>query len=340
MKMTVGIIGVTGYAGQELLRLLLNHAGVAVRYLASRRLKNPVPAEELLPGMRTPADLEVRPVLLSEAVNECNLLFLALPHGVAMEWAPKLFQKEGLRVIDLSGDFRLHSPALFKQAYGLRRAVYGLPEMHREVIRKARWVANPGCYPTAALLALAPLAEKGWLQSKGTIVDAKSGASGAGRSAKEELLFCEIHENCRPYRVSGHAHHPEMEQELQGLSRKGVRLIFVPHLIPMDRGLCVTAYAPLPRRVPLKQMRALYEERYASEPFVQILPEECWPQTKSVRGTNQCQIGLHLDPSSGHLIVMAVIDNLGKGAAGQAVQNMNLLCDFRETEGLLLPNEG
>lgn len=341
MKPTIGIVGVTGYSGQELLRILLRHASVSVQYLASRRLKKPVPAGELLPAFGS-ADLEIVPFQLSEA-QKVDLLFLALPHGVAMGLAPRLSRKQGLRVIDLSGDFRLHSSFLFAKAYGmphqaaslLRSAVYGLPELHREALQKTNWVANPGCYPTAVLLALAPLAEAGLLQPEGLVVDAKSGASGAGRTAKEELLFGEVNENFRAYKVEGHPHTPEMEQELQGLAKKKIRMTFVPHLVPMDRGIYATIYAPLRRRIGGKQLRALYEKRYGSEPFVRILPEGVWPQTKTVAGTNRCEIGLRIDPQTNRVIVISALDNLVKGAAGQAVQNMNLLLDFQETTGLI-----
>ncbi len=341
MKPTLGIVGVTGYSGQELLKILLRHPSVSVQYLASRRLKEAAPVGELLPAFSS-SDLEISPFQLSEA-QKVDLLFLALPHGVAMELAPPLMKKEGLRVIDLSGDFRLHSAPGFAKAYGmthrapalLRQAAYGLPELHREAVRKTRWVANPGCYPTAVLLALAPLAEAGLLQTNGLIVDAKSGVSGAGRSAKEDLLFCEVNENLRAYKVEGHPHTPEMEQELQALSKKKISMTFVPHLVPMDRGIYATIYVPLRRKTPEKQLRALYEKRYGLEPFVQILPEGVWPQAKSVAGTNRCDINLRLDPSGDRVIVISALDNLVKGAAGQAVQNMNLLLDFPEETGLL-----
>lgn len=343
MKPSVGIVGVTGYSGQELLRILLRHPSVSVQYLASRRLKEPAAAGELLPAFRSASALEIVPFRLSEALKRVDLLFLALPHGVAMELAPAILHRDAIRVIDLSGDFRLRSTATFAKAYGfphraaasLRQAVYGLPELHRDLIRKSRWVANPGCYSTAALLALAPLAEAGLLRPEGLVIDAKSGTSGAGRSAKEETLFCEVNENLRAYKVGSHQHAPEMEQELQGLARRKISVTFVPHLVPMDRGIYATLYAPLGRKVSEKQLRSLYEKRYALEPFVRLLPEGVWPETKAVQGTNLCEIGLHLDSQTNRVIVIAALDNLVKGAAGQAVQNMNLLLDFQETTGLL-----
>ncbi len=342
MKLSVGIVGVTGYAGQELLRLLLAHPHVCVSYLASRRLQESTPLGERLPAFAN-EELEIHPFRVKEALDRTDLLFLALPPGVAMELAPQLLRKEGQKIVDLSGDFRLSSAGVFAKAYGmphrkpalLREAAYGLPELNRERIQKVRWVANPGCYPTAALLALSPLAEAGLLKPVGTVIDAKSGITGAGRSAKEETLFSELNENLRAYKVGGHQHVPEMEQELRRVGRKNVRLLFVPHLVPMDRGIHATIYAPLTRRVPEKKLRSLLIQRYQNEPFIRILPEGVWPQTKAVTGTNFCDINLRLDPVSNQLVILSAIDNLGKGAAGQAVQNMNLLCGSAETTGLL-----
>ena len=337
MKLSVGIVGVTGYTGQELLRLLRGHPHVSISYLASLRLEKSVPLEEF----------EIQPFRAKEALDRTDLLFLALPHGAAMQLAPQLLRKEGQKIIDFSGDFRLSSASVFSKAYGmphrqpalLRQAAYGLPELNREQIRKVRWVANPGCYPTATLLALAPLAEAGLLKREGTVVDAKSGVTGAGRSLKEELLYSEMNENLWAYKVDKHQHVPEMEQELRRLGPKNVRLLFVPHQVPMDRGIYATIYAPLAKRLAENKLRALFLKRYQSEPFVRILPEGVWPQTKPVAGTNFCDINLHRDPVSNQLVILSVIDNLGKGAAGQAVQNMNLLCDLPETTGLI-PDTG
>lgn len=320
MAISVGIIGFTGYAGQELLKLLSRHPHVLVSYLGSRRFKfDP-----------------------KKAAATCELLFLALPHGEAMKLAPSLLKKPDLRIIDLSGDFRLKSASVFKQAYGLThtagswlaKAVYGLPELNREKIPGSRLVANPGCYPTATLLALAPLAQNHLLVPGGVIVDAKSGVTGAGRSLTEEMLFCEVNENFRAYKVDKHQHLPEMEQELGRLSGRKLPMTFVPHLAPMDRGLYATLYVTLGKQISEGALRALYEQHYKEEPFIQILPKGCWPQVKSVAGTNRCDIGIHRDPSGKKAILLAAIDNLGKGAAGQAVQNMNLLLSLPETTAL------
>lgn len=344
MKTTVGVIGITGYSGQELLRILLGHPTVSMGYLGARSLESPRPLGDLLPAFRGLSSLEVRPLNLARAADSCELLFLCLPHGVAMELVPKALKKRaGIRIIDLSGDFRLRSAGTYRQAYHLRhkspallqRAVYGLSEWERQAIASAQVVANPGCYATAALLGTAPLAEAGLLKSQGLIVDAKSGVTGAGRSFKEELLFTEVNEDLRAYRVNAHQQMPEMEQGLASVSGRAVRMTFVPHLVPLNRGIYATIYAPLARGLSEKGLRALYEERYETEPFIRILPEGTWPQVKSVAGTNFCDIGLRLDRRGNQAILLAAIDNLGKGAAGQAVQNMNLLCGIPETAGLL-----
>lgn len=343
-------MGVTGYAGQELLRLLVKHPHASIEYLGSRQVSAPRPLGEIVPTFRSqiPNGLRVEPLEPAgpleptQALKRCELIFLALPHGVAMGLVPPMLKKPRMRVIDLSGDFRLTSRQRFTQAYGLKRtaasllpkAVYGLPEWKRTEIRGARLVANPGCYATATLLGLAPLAKEGLLKSDGLIVDAKSGVTGAGRSLKEELLFPEVNEDLRAYRVNQHQHIPEIEQELAVLRKRTVRITFVPHLVPLNRGLYATLYAPLSKRLSDSRLRALYRKHYEKEPFIRLLPEGSWPSMKSVAGTNQCEIGLASNPKTESAIVVAAIDNLGKGAAGQAVQNMNLLFGLPETLGL------
>ena len=343
MAISVGIVGVTGYTGQELLKILLRHPEVSVEYLASRRLEKSCPVGSLLPAFRGVGQLHVHPFKLSDAARKCDLLFLALPHGVAMELAPKILRSSStIRIIDLSGDFRLHSAKTFQAAYRIRHtatsflkeAAYGLSEWEREPIRSARLVANPGCYATAALLGLAPLAKAGLLAKEGLIVDAKSGVSGAGRSAKEELLFCEVNEDLRAYKVNAHQHIPEMEQELHRVGGRSIAMTFVPHLVPMNRGIYATIYAPLTRRVTGTQLRATFEKQYDDEPFIRILTEKSWPQVKSVTGTNMSEIGLQLSENGRQAIVIVALDNLVKGASGQAVQNMNLMFGFEETAAL------
>jgi len=338
MRIPVGIVGVTGYAGQELLRILLRHPCACVQYLGSRRLKKPTTFGN---------SLKILPFNPKAAAAQCEILFLALPHGEAMRLAPELLKKSDLKIVDFSGDFRLKSTNTFRKAYGmthtaagsLKEAVYGLPELHRSEIPKHRLVANPGCYPTATLLALAPLAKEGLIAADGLIVDAKSGVTGAGRSVNEDLLFCEVNEDLRAYKVDGHQHTPEMEQELGRLAGRKISLTFVPHLVPMNRGLYATLYVTLKRRLRESAIRELFERRYDDEPFIRILPKGSWPRVQSVAGTNACEIGLHLDPSGRRAVLLSAIDNLGKGAAGQAVQNMNLLFGLPETTGLTPSSE-
>ena len=326
MKIDVGVMGVTGYAGRELVRILLNHPHVQLRYLASRQISHSQPAGELIPSFRFARELKVHPFKLKEALKACELFFLTLPNGLAMGLAPAILKKSGTKVIDLSSDFRLKKS---------RGTVYGLTEYAREAVPSARLVANPGCYPTAILLGTLPLAFSGLLRKEGLIADVKSGVTGAGRGLKEELLFCEVNEDLRAYRVNAHPHIPEIEEQLRLLSGRGVKIVFVPHLVPLNRGLYATLYAPLTKKITEGALRAIYENRYRKEPFVRLLPEGKFPQVKSVAGTNGCEIGLRLDAKKNLAIVLVAIDNLGKGAAGQAVQNMNLLYGFEETVGLL-----
>ena len=332
MKIQVGIVGVRGYAGQELFKLLSRHPHVLISYLGSTQIKSPVSFE----GMR------IQPFDPKKAAASCEILFLALPHGEAMRLVPPLLNNPDLRIIDFSGDFRIKAASVFKKAYGFThtaapwagKAVYGLPELNREAIPGCRLVANPGCYPTATLLALAPLAKKKLLVPGGVIVDAKSGVTGAGRSAKENMMFCEMNEDFRAYKVDKHQHVPEMEQELEKLAGRKISMTFVPHLAPMNRGIYATIYVTLAKKISEAGLRHLYEHQYKEEPFVKVLPEGTWPELKSVNGTNRCEIGLHLDPSGKKAVILAAIDNLGKGAAGQAVQNMNLLLTLPETTAL------
>jgi N-acetyl-gamma-glutamyl-phosphate reductase len=266
----------------------------------------------------------VQPLRWRQAAASCDLLFLALPGGVSKRAVPRLLRQPALRIIDLSADFRT----------GLSGAAYGLTEWNREAIQASRLVANPGCYPTAALLALGPLAEARVLQPRGVTVDAKSGVTGAGRSLREELLFPEVNEDLRAYQVNTHRHIPEMERALRRWSGRAIGVTFVPHLVPMQRGLYATVYAPLKRAMPERRIRAIFQKRYSAEPFIQLLPDGVWPHTRSVAGTNQCQIGVQADPRNRRAILTAAIDNLGKGAAGQAVQNLNVMLGFDETAGL------
>lgn len=332
----VGIVGGTGYTGAELLRLLVRHPSVRVRLLTSRQEAGKR-ADALFPQLRGFTDLtfsEPDPAALAD----CQAVFFATPHGTAMQMAPKLLD-QGVKVLDLSADFRLKNPATFRQWYKLEHAspqllgeaVYGLPEIHRDAIRKARLVACPGCYPTAVQLGLLPLIENNLALPGSIIADCKSGVTGAGRELKASSLFAEVAESLKAYGVDGHRHHPEIEQSLAAVAAEPVPVTFVPHLVPMNRGIHATLYADLQRDT---DVQALYEMRYSDEPFVDVLPPGAHPETRSVRGANHCRIAVHRAGFGRRVVILAVIDNLVKGAAGQAVQCFNLMFGFDETAGL------
>ena len=331
----VGIVGGTGYTGVELLRLLAGHAQVELQVITSRSEAGGA-VSALFPNLRGFVDLafsEPDPALL----GRCDVVFFATPNGTAMTMTRELLNT-GVRVIDLAADFRLKDAALWEQWYGmphacpdlLAEAVYGLPEMNREQLRKARLVANPGCYPTAVTLGFLPLVEAGVVDVQHLIADAKSGVSGAGRKAEIGLLLGEAGENMKAYGVAGHRHLPEIQQNLvQAGGGKG--LTFIPHLTPMIRGIHASLYARLQKEVDLQD---LFVKRYEGEPFVDVLPAGSLPETRSVRGGNMCRIAVHRPGHGDTVVVLSVIDNLVKGAAGQAVQNMNILFGLEETLGL------
>ncbi len=332
-----GIVGGTGYTGVELLRLLATHPHVELTAITSRGEKG-VKVSQLFPNLRGRVDLAfIEP---DDAVlKDCEVVFFATPNGVAMKSAPTLLEA-GVKVIDLAADFRLRQVGEWEQWYGmphacpelLAEAVYGLPEMNREAIRHARLVANPGCYPTAVQLGFLPLLEPGVIDPQSLIADAKSGVSGAGRKAEVGILLCEAGDNFKAYSVPAHRHHPEIRQGLTAASGKPVELVFTPHLTPMIRGIHATLYATLTD--PDVDLQALFEKRYIAEPFVDVLPPKSHPETRSVRGSNQCRLAVHRPQNGKTVVVLSVIDNLVKGAAGQAVQNMNLMFDLPETAGL------
>lgn len=333
----VGVVGGTGYTGVELLRLLVQHPRVRLRMVTSRSEAGR-PLDDLFPNLRGLTELTFT-TPDSEALAACDLVFFATPNGTAMKMAPQLLAG-GSRIIDLAADFRLQNPAEWEQWYGephacpevLAGAVYGLPELNREAIREARVVANPGCYPTAVQLGFLPLIEQGLVDNSRLIADCKSGVSGAGRKANVAALLCEAGENFKAYAVPGHRHLPEIRQGLSEVAQQPVGLTFVPHLTPMIRGIHATLYAEL--RDETHAFQALYEARFRDEPFVDIMPAGSHPETRSVRGANHCRIALHRPQEGGTLVVLSVIDNLVKGAAGQALQNMNLMFGFEETLGL------
>ena len=334
-----GIVGATGYSGAELLRLLLKHPHVQVAAVTSQS-ETGKPVTGFFPSLRGHIDLNFTDPY-TPALAGCDVVFFATPNGTAMKHAGSLLQA-GTRVIDLSADFRLHDAELWSRWYGmphadvalLEQSVYGLPELNRDRIISARLVANPGCYPTAIILALIPLLEKKYIDTQDLIANAISGISGAGRKAVTGLLYTETCESFKAYGVPGHRHLPEISQILHQVSGGDVSLTFVPHLAPMARGIHATVYARLIHDV---DIQGLYELRYESEPFIDVMPSGAHPETRSVRGSNTCRLAVHKVDAGKRLVILSVIDNLVKGAAGQAVQNMNLMCGFEETTGLDTP---
>jgi N-acetyl-gamma-glutamyl-phosphate reductase len=334
----VGIVGVSGYSGETALELLLKHPHVRVTYVSANNTTGKI--ADIWPQLAGKTDLYCGTVDLKKAIALCDVVFLALPHTTSMTLTPPLL-KAGRSVVDLSGDYRLSS-AQYKKWYGaphtdaanLRKAVYGLPELYRENIKKAKLVSNPGCYPTAALLALAPVMSVHGKSAKSIIIDAKSGVSGAGRKASLALNFCEVHENFKAYKVLNHQHAPEIDLYLSKISGKAVKVNFVPHLLPVNRGILETIYVLADEKLSLSSLHKMYKQFYKTEPFVRILPLGQQPELRNVVGTNMCDIGLALNPDKNLFVITSAIDNLVKGAAGQAVQNMNIMFGFKETAGL------
>lgn len=333
----VGIVGGTGYTGVELLRLLAQHPMVELKAVTSRTEAGML-VSQMYPNLRGRVDLPFSEPTL-ESLGACDVVFFATPNGVAMKQVPELLA-QGVKVIDLAADFRLKDPAEWQQWYGmphtspdlLAEAVYGLPEINREAIKTARLVANPGCYPTAVQLGFLPLLKAGLIDSQSLIADAKSGVSGAGRKAEVATLLCEAGDSFKAYGVAGHRHLPEIKQGLATMSGASVGLTFVPHLLPMIRGIHATLYARLTADV--SDIQALYEQTYQNEAFVDVLPAGSHPETRSVRGANMCRMAVHRPQGGNTVVILSVIDNLVKGAAGQAVQNMNIMCGLPETTGL------
>ena len=340
---SVGIVGGTGYTGVELLRLLLRHPQVTVRVLTSRTEAGKRVAD-MFPSLRGHTDLEFSDLNL-DLLKQCDVVFFATPHGVAMQHAKELVAAQ-TQVIDLAADFRLQNLEQFEKWYGLQHScpdilqnsAYGLTELNRERIKQASVIGNPGCYPTTVQLGLAPLlkSEQNLVNPSSIIIDAKSGVSGAGRKASMGMIYSENADNFKAYGVSGHRHHPEIVEALENISgQKGVfdHIVFVPHLVPMIRGMLSTIYLDLTEQGANTDIQALYEQFYADEKFVDVMPPNSSPETRSVRGANELRIALY-KPQPHKLIVLSVQDNLVKGAAGQAVQNMNLMFDFAEDAGL------
>lgn len=332
----VGIVGGTGYTGVELLRLLARHPEAEIAVITSRGEAG-VAVADMFPSLRGSVELKFEDPAKAN-LRGCDVVFFATPNGIAMQQAPALLE-EGVRVIDLAADFRIKDVSEWQKWYGMEhaspgwveKAVYGLPEVNRALIGGARLIANPGCYPTAVQLGFLPLVEAGLIDSAHLVADAKSGVSGAGRKAETHILFSEAADNFKAYGVSGHRHLPEIRQGLSAAAKGEVGLTFVPHLTPMIRGIHATLYARISTD---SDFQSLYEQRYAGEPFVDVLPPKSHPETRSVRASNHCRIAVHRPQGGDTLVVLSVIDNLVKGAAGQALQNMNIMFGFEEDAGL------
>jgi len=337
----VGIVGVSGYTGQELIRILLKHPKVKISGLFSSSLYSKS-IQEIYPEFSSQINLVCSKPDPDDIIKKCDLVFLALPHTHSMEIAAKLL-KAGKSVIDLSADYRIKDIKIFEEFYkhkhkdkpGVKESVYGLPELNRAKIKHARLVANPGCYPTAAILSLAPLIVNKLIDLNSIIIDAKSGVSGAGKKLAQRLLSCEGREDFKAYKVGVHQHTPEINQELSNLAGKKIKITFVPHLLPINRGILETVYIKKTKRSKLKTKNIvnLFKKFYKDEPFVRIKKEGEFPNIKDVVGTNFCDIGIR--DNSEQIILICVIDNLLKGASGQAVQNMNIMYKFGETTGLV-----
>ena len=332
----VGVVGGTGYTGVELLRLLAQHPDVTITAITSRGEAGTRVAD-MFPSLRGHVSLKFSDPAVAR-LNQCDLVFFATPNGIAMKQAPELLDA-GVKVIDLAADFRLKDAAIWEKWYGiphecpqwLGKAVYGLPEVNREAIKNAQLVANPGCYPTATQLGFLPLIESGVVDVMSLIADAKSGISGAGRKVETNILFSEAADNFKAYGVPGHRHLPEISQGLSNAAGRSVGLTFVPHLTPMIRGIHATLYARITKEA---DYQLLFERRYEHEPFVDVLPSGSHPGTRTVRASNVCRIAVHRPQAGDTVVVLSVIDNLVKGAAGQAIQNMNLMFGLDECIGL------
>jgi len=336
-KKRIGIIGATGYTGSELVRILVNHPEVEIALITSES-RSGEKFSDIHTSFRGIVDIVLQPASQVEQ-TDLDLVFLALPHGVSMDFVKKYHQKP-FKIVDLSGDFRLDSPEVYHQWYqkehvyreGFDSAVFGLPELNRENIKQSDLIANPGCFPTTAILGLAPLLSEGMIESRGIIVDSKTGVTGAGVKPKEVTHFPNVNDNFKAYGLKKHRHTIEIQDTLNKLSSDEVNLQFTPHLLPVDRGILSTIYARPVKEVTTADLNALYLRYYEGHPFVRITPEA--PSIKDVRASNYCNIYITHDERTGNIMVLSVIDNLVKGAAGQAIQNMNLMLGFDETTGL------
>jgi len=341
----VAIIGGSGYTGGELLRLLISHPQVKITAVTSERSASKS-VSELFPNLKNiPLSPAFEPLDIGKLIKKADHFFLCLPHKTSQKVVFNLY-KTGKRIIDLSADFRIKDSAVYKEWYKtvhlypqlLKKSVYGLSEIYREKITNAQIIANPGCYPISVILGLAPIMKSSFVDFDSIIIDSKSGISGAGRNPEQAFMFSEVNESLKAYAITTHRHIPEIEQELSNLAKKKIKIIFTPHLIPMDRGILSTIYVKLKNDARYTmhdtRLREIYQKFYTKEPFVRVLPAGEYPNTKAVRGTNFCDISVFYDKRKNSLIIVTVIDNLLKGASGQAVQNMNIMHGFDETEGL------
>ncbi len=335
----VAIAGASGYTGAELCRILCNHKHIEITAATSRQYAGQK-LSEIFPHLREKTNVVCENTPIEKLLEKADVFFTAVPHKAAMDLVPSLLEA-GKKVIDLSADFRIKDPEIYEEWYQkhtcrdyINRAVYGLPERYREQIKNTDLVANPGCYPTSIILGLAPLLQHGAIIADSIIADSKSGTSGAGRSAAVASLYCEVADGFRAYKVCAHRHTPEIEQELSLVAGNSLKLSFTPHLLPISRGILSTIYATLKSGFDSEDIDKMYATAYNKEPFVRYLGLGKIPATQYVRGSNFCDIGFSIDKRTNRIIVMSAIDNIGKGASGQAIQNMNLLCGFAEDEGL------
>lgn len=340
--MNIGIVGATGYGGVELIRFLQNHPHVTLKAIISTS-QSGTEFTEIYPHLTSIIKQKLEPLDVEKLAKELDLIFFATPAGVSKEMIPQ-FVERGVRCIDVSGDFRLKDPEKYATWYKqspaeekyVQQAVYGLSEIFAEAIKEATILANPGCYPTATLLGLTPLVQQGLIANNSIIIDAKSGVSGAGRGVSLGTHFCEVNENVKAYKLGAHQHIPEIEQVLEQVGGEAIKVTFSTHLIPMTRGIMCTMYADLVEPKTTKDIIQFFQEFYAGKPFIRIRPEGEWPATKEVYGSNYCDLGFMVDPRTNRLTIVSVIDNVVKGAAGQAVQNLNLMLGWPETTGLML----
>lgn len=339
-NLNCAVIGATGYTGIELIKILARHSKVRITGLTTRQQES-IPVQQLVPALPSSFDLKIRPYSFQEIKKKADVVFLCLPHTEAMETAAQ-FLAEGKIVIDLSADFRLRDFKNYEKWYGvphrnkelLKKAVYGLPEFFRSKIKKADLIANPGCYPTGSVLGIAPLLKEKLIEPSSIIIDAKSGVSGAGKKANAVTQFCEVDENFYAYKVGKHQHTPEISQTLSDIAGQNIGVTFTPHLLPVDRGILATIYLKKKKGINSDDIKAAYHAAYGKEPFVRVKFPGTFPALRDVQRTNYCDIGFWSDTESERLIVITAIDNLIKGASGQAVQNLNIRAGFPEDEGL------